>query len=547
MEIVLYLLTGLLTGSLLGYCVVRLALQKKYVLKAELESAQQRITALQLELAGRLSKAEVDAAYVSKALHESLNNNLQAAYQSLDAEVDANRSHQATILRLTAESAQKLPRTTVEQHYVARESFDIINRKLVVAESSLDRQEAVVLELNMQLTEFRQKEEHLNEKLSLFKVELEGLHSRSQEQFKNIATEVLEHKKKIFAAENKKELHTLLDPFKTNLNEFRDKVEATRKEDIRDMTSLKKEIEALQKLNTQLSDDARNLASALRSEVKMQGNWGEDRLNMILEMEGLQQYIDFNREATYADETIEGSRRPDFILKLPDGKSIIIDSKVSLTAYVHYFNAETAEEKSRYLKQHLKSVTDHVNSLADKNYQSIAGLKTPDYVFLFMPVEPALTLALNQNQDLFNHALKRKIVLITPTTLVATLKVVKILWQKENQVKNVEEIFRQCGELYNKFVSFLEDMDKVALALTAAGNAHRSAMNSLKDGTRRGNTIIGRFENIRKLEARTNKQIPEQHLREIELLPDDLDIMMPDKSIAEAAGDQDLRPDEAEK
>lgn len=140
---------------------------------------------------------------------------------------------------------------------------------------------------------------------------------------------------------------------------------------------------------------------------------------------------------------------------------------------------------------------------------------------MFMPVESALTLALNQNQEIFDHALKRKIVLITPTTLVATLKVVKILWQKENQVKNVEEIFRQCGELYNKFVSFLESMDKVGFALTSAGRAHYDAMQTLKDGTRRGNTIIGKFETIKKLEAKTNKAIPEKHLREIELLPDD--------------------------
>ena len=322
--------------------------------------------------------------------------------------------------------------------------------------------------------------------------------------------------------------------FKTNRTEFKEKVEATRKEDIQDMTSLKKEIESLQKLNTQLSDDAKNLATALKSEVKMQGNWGEDRLNMILEVEGLQKYIDFSREDMYRDDEQEKNRKPDFILKLPNGKCIIIDSKVSLTAYVNYFNAPTAEEKVEYLKQHLRSVTDHINGLADKNYQSLAGLTTPDYVFMFMPVESALTLAMNQNPEIFNNALKRKIVLITPTTLVATLKVVKILWQKENQVKNVEEIFRQCGELYNKFVLFLEDMDKIETALTSASKAHRDAMYSLKDGSKKGNTIIGRFETIKKLEAKTNKEIPEKHLREIELLPDDNEVIILDTGTTSA-------------
>jgi DNA recombination protein RmuC len=528
MEMIFYLLIGLLIGGVFGYLLLKLAFQKNHVSKSEFDAAVKTISELRLENAVRLSKDEVATKYVSKEFHDSINSNLLTANQSLEKETKANKEHQATILRLTSESEQKLSKMEVEQNYIAKDSFDIINRKLTTAESELGKKEQTILDLNNQLTELQQKEEHLNEKLTTFKKELEDLHTRSQEQFKNIATEVLEDKKKIFVDENRKELNTILDPFKTNLTEFKDKVEATRKEDIQDMTSLKKEIESLQKLNTQLSDDAKNLATALKSEVKMQGSWGEDRLNMILEVEGLQKYIDFSREELYRDDEQEKNRKPDFILKLPNNKCIIIDSKVSLTAYVNYFNAPTAEEKVEYLKQHLRSVTDHINNLADKNYQSLAGLTTPDYVFMFMPVESALTLAMNQNPEIFNNALKRKIVLITPTTLVATLKVIKILWQKENQVKNVEEIFRQCGELYNKFVTFLEDMDRIETALISANKAHRDAMYSLKDGTKKGNTIIGRFETIRKLEAKTNKGIPEKHLKEIELLPDDNEVAVLD-------------------
>jgi len=528
MEMILYLLTGLVIGGFFGYVILKLMFQKNHVSKSEFEAAEKTISELRLENAVRLSKDELATKYVSKDLHDSINSNLITATQNLEKEITINKEHQATILRLTSETEQKLSKLEVEQNYVAKDTFDIINRKLSTAEAELDKREQTILSLNNQLTELIQKEKHLNEKLTTFKNELEDLHTRSQEQFKNIATEVLEDKKKMFVDENKKELSTILDPFKTNLTEFKDKVEATRKEDIQDMTSLKKEIESLQKLNTQLSDDAKNLATALKSEVKMQGSWGEDRLNMILEVEGLQKYIDFSREELYRDDEQEKNRKPDFILKLPNNKCIIIDSKVSLTAYVNYFNAPTAEEKVEYLKQHLRSVTDHINNLADKNYQSLAGLTTPDYVFMFMPVESALTLAMNQNAEIFNNALKRKIVLITPTTLVATLKVVKILWQKENQVKNVEEIFRQCGELYNKFVTFLEDMDKIETALTSASKAHRDAMYSLKDGTKKGNTIIGRFETIKKLEAKTNKDIPDKHLREIELLPDDNEVAILD-------------------
>ncbi len=522
------LLIGLVIGGIFGYFIFKLTLQKSFVPKTDLDTAEEKISALQLENATRLSKDEVATKYITKELHDNINSNLATANKNLETELATNKEHQATILRLTGESEQKLSKTEVEKNYVAKDSFDIVNRKLDTAETELGKREQIILDLNNHLTELQQKEEHLNEKLTTFKEELESLHTRSQEQFKNIATEVLEDKKKMFVDENKKELNTILDPFKTNLTEFKDKVEATRKEDIQDMTSLKKEIESLQRLNTQLSDDAKNLATALKSEVKMQGSWGEDRLNMILEVEGLQKYIDFSREEMYRDDEQEKNRKPDFILKLPNGKCIIIDSKVSLTAYVNYFNAPTAEEKVEYLKLHLRSVTDHINTLADKNYQSLAGLTTPDYVFMFMPVESALTLAMNQNPEIFNNALKRKIVLITPTTLVATLKIVKILWQKENQVKNVEEIFRQCGELYNKFASFLEDMDKIETALTYANKAHRDAMYSLKDGTKKGNTIIGRFETIKKLEAKTNKVIPEKHLKEIELLPDDTDVIILD-------------------
>ena len=532
MEIIL-LIIGLGIGGLLGYFVSKLTLQKNFVSKTELDAAEEKISVLQLDNATRLSKEEVATKYVSKELHDNISTNLTTTNEKLDAQLATNKEQQDTILKLTSESEQKLTKAEVDKSYVPKDSFDIVNRKMTTAESELTKREEKILELNNQLTELQQKEEHLNEKLTTFKEELENLHKRSQEQFKNIATEVLEDKKKTFVDENKKELNTILDPFKTNLKDFKDKVEATRKEDIQDLTSLKKEIESLQKLNTQLSDDAKNLATALKSEVKMQGSWGEDRLNMILEVEGLQRYIDYNREEKYRDDEQEKDRKPDFILRLPNGKSIIIDSKVSLTAYVNYFNAPTAEEKVQYLKQHLDSVTSHINLLADKNYQSLAGLTTPDYVFLFMPIESALTLAMNQNPEIFNNALKRKIVLITPTTLVATLKVVKILWQKENQVKNVEEIFRQCGELYNKFVSFLEDMDKVEVALTSATKAHRDAMNGLKDGTSKGRTIIGRFETIKKLEAKTNKNIPDKHLKEIELLPDDNDIIILDTGTTE--------------
>ncbi|MGJ7031540.1 DNA recombination protein RmuC [Niabella hirudinis] len=489
----LYLLAGLLIGGGAGY----LAAKRWMVPRSAVETLQQQIGLLEQAKASRLSREEVQQHYIAREAGELLQENIRALQEALKDEKWAAQHRQQELLNLTRESEKKFPRSEVEAR------------------------DGQILQLSNELVAMKEKEDALKEKVDLFAAELEQLHRFSQERFKTLAADVLEEKKKTFVDENKKELNTILEPLKANLDQFREKVEATRKEDIQELTSLKKEIERLQQLNVQLGDDARNLATALKAEVKMQGNWGEDRLNMILETEGLQQYIDYTREEVYRDAAEENIRRPDFVLKLPNGKHVVIDSKVSLTAYVNYFNAADPKIKQEQLRLHIRSVTDHIEKLADKNYQSLAGLNTPDYVFLFMPVESALTLALNQAPDLFGQALKRKIVLITPTTLVATLKVVKLLWQKENQVKNVEEIFRQCGELYNKFVLFLEEMERVEGALSQASKAHRDAMNHLKEGTKKGNTIIGRFEKIRSLEAKVNKQIPGKYLAELEVLPDE--------------------------
>jgi len=436
METILFLVTGLVIGSVVGYIVFKLLLQKNYVPKTETDELWELITQLKVENASTISKEEL------------------------------------------------------AQHYISKELAT-------------------------------QKEDHLEEKLTTFKTELEVLHTLSKEQFKNLATDIMKEKKEEFVLENKRELSFVIDPFKNDLKEFKEKVEATRKEDIQDITSLKKELEFLQKLNTQLSEDAKGLTSALRSDVKMQGNWGEDRLNMILEAEGLQKYIDYTREEMYRDNEMELNRKPDFILHLPNNKHLIIDSKVSLTAYVNYFNTSDPEEKKEYLKLHMRSVNDHIEKLADKNYQSLAGLSTPDFVFLFMPIEPALTLAMNHGPDIITNALKRKIVLITPTTLIATLKVIRIIWQKENQVKNVELIFKQCGQLYDKFVGFAEDMIKIRSKLKESSDTFEDAMGKLKEGRKRGDTIIGRLENIKNLEATTNKTIPIALLTEMELLEEE--------------------------
>lgn len=471
MEILIYTSVALIMGSLLGGYLTRLIILQNYVIKEEHGNIQAENLKLKLELASKISKEEILSNYVNK------------------------------------------------------ETFDIINSRLKDSEIKIEEKEKSIIALNTKLTELQKGEDHLKEKLTTFKTEIENLHTLSKSQFENLATDILESKKKIFVEANKTEMDNILSPLKQDLTLFKKTIEDTRKEDIRDLTSLKGEIESLQKLNIQLSDDAQNLANALKADVKVQGNWGEDRLNLILETEGLQKHIDYKSQASYRDEEQDVSRKPDFILNLPNGKHIIIDSKVSLTAYVNYFNAPSPEEKAEYLKLHLKSLIDHIDNLADKNYQSLAGLNTPDYVFLFMPIEGALTLALNSSQDIFNRALKKKIVIITPTTLVATLKIIKIIWKKESQVKNVEEIFKQCGLLHDKFVMFIEEFEKIGSSLDTAKRVYKDSMDRLTEGSRKGDTIIGRFERIKELGAKTNRVISGKYLTNIGLLADDEDIM----------------------
>lgn len=520
MESLIFLAAGILSGSLIVFFYLKSKSTGDQVPRSEYNELDQKYRELELRQAKSVSQEKLESDFVSKGLYENVTSNYERTQAELDRLKSAFATQQQEVVRLTGST---MDRQEVEAKFILRTSYQELQQQLQEREQQFKEKSDAVVQLNKQLTSALDKEVHLNEKLSTFNQEMESLRQQSQQLFKNLANEILEEKKKLFVDENKKELVTIMDPLKSQLNEFREKIEATRKEDIKDLTSLKGEIESLHKMNTQLSDDARKLASALKADVKMQGNWGEDRLHMILQSEGLERYVDYNREAHVYDDEQETNRRPDFVLNLPEGRCLIIDSKVSLTAYVEYHNAETQEKRSAALQAHIKSVTDHIEKLGDKNYHSLPNMKTPDYVFMFMPVESALTLVLNENPEIFNKALKRKIVLITPNNLVATLRVIKLLWQKENQIRNVDEIFKQCGALHDKFVMFLEQMEKVSLGLDTARTAYKSAMDHLSTGAKKGSTILGRFDKIRQLEAKTNKSIPAHFMGEISLLPDEIE------------------------
>lgn len=398
-----------------------------------------------------------------------------------------------------------------------KESKSTLSEKL----AEINEKSKSILDLSRELEKEKAERNALNDRLNTLKEEMNKLHIYFKEQFTLQAEAVLEAKSTVFKTTNKTELDIILNPLKEKIKEFGDKIHDTREKQIEDVTSLKSEIKNLAELNNQLSDDAKKLVSALKSDSKIQGNWGEDRLKMIIENEGLERHIDYTKQDVYKSEEYETNKQPDYIIKLPENKSLIIDSKVSLKSYVDYFNSSDVPEKSLHLKKHIDSVKNHIDGLSSKEYQKINGINTTDYVLLFMPIENAYTLVLNENPDMFNYALNKKIIILTPTTLVATLKVVKLLWQKEQRVENIEKAFKLCGSLYDKFVGFANDMLEIKRRIRDADNAYDAAMNKLKDGKKRGETIIGRIENIRKLEATVKNKMPDAFLAEIELLETD--------------------------
>ena len=274
---------------------------------------------------------------------------------------------------------------------------------------------------------------------------------------------------------------------------------------MRDKISLREEVRKLTELNTRVSEEANNLTKALKGDVKKQGNWGEVILERVLERSGLTKGQEYERE-----EVIEGAdmsvQRPDVIIHLPDNKHIIIDSKVSLVAYERLMSAETEEHRVAYLKDHISSLRSHVKLLSEKNYQNAQNLNTPDFVLMFLPIEASFSVAVQGDSEIFAYAWERKIVIVSPTTLLATLRTISSIWKQENQTKNAQEIARLSGTLYDKFIGFAEDMAKIKTNIDRTSNSYDDAMKKMKDGN--GN-IIRTAEKIKELGAKTaNKSLP---------------------------------------
>ena len=356
------------------------------------------------------------------------------------------------------------------------------------------------------------------------KIEEEGERLLKQQkqlesQFENMANKILEQKSEKFAQQNQKNIDQILKPLGVKIKSFEESIEDKYVKDQESRAGLAKQISMLQIANQKISQDAVNLTNALKGDSKVQGDWGELQLEVLLEKSGLKKELHFRTQNSEKDED-GNEKRPDCIIDLPDDKNLIIDSKVSLTSYEQYSNAETEEERKQYLKKHIDSIKNHIRDLGSKDYQKLYSINSPDYVLMFVPIEPALITALQEDAEIFNIGLSKNIILVSTSTLMATMRTVSFIWQQENQKKNVLEIARQSGALYEKFCGFVTDLEGVGKAIDTATKKYESAYGKLYDG--RGNLVTS-VEKIKKLGAKTTKSISRELLdkSETELLTHD--------------------------
>lgn len=400
------------------------------------------------------------------------------------------------LLNGALEREKSLQKSLVELKSDSEKSLDKLEFKLNHSESE---KEKYAVELGQQKTE----NASLLYRLEEHKSEIEQLNQKFQKEFENLAQKILEEKSEKFTQQNKLNLEIVLNPLKEKIKDFETKVEASHKDSLEKNASLKQQIEDLSKLNERIHQEASNLTKALKGDQKMQGNWGEVILERILEKSGLERDREYSIQKSFATED---NRRiqPDVVVSLPENKSIIIDSKVSLLAFERYFNEEDETQKPRHLKEHINSVRAHVKSLSDKQYQNIYEIRTLDFVLLFIPIESAFTATIQTDSAIFNEAFERNIIIVSPSTLLATLRTISSIWKFEHQNRNAMEIARQGGALYDKFVGFTEDLINIGKNLDRTKTEYNEAMKKLHEGS--GN-LVRRVENIKQLGAKTSKSI----------------------------------------
>lgn len=331
---------------------------------------------------------------------------------------------------------------------------------------------------------------------------------QNETEFKQLAQEIMNQQGLQLAKENERQLGSLLTPLGSQIQKFQERVEKSYQEEARERFSLVKEIKGLQQLNQKISDDAVSLTHALKGQNKLQGGWGEVILERILERSGLEKGREYQIQASY--QTEEGRRlQPDVVIHLPEGKQIIVDSKMVLISYLSYMEAETDEDRNRALKQHLDAIRRHMKDLSSKSYHDLPGVTSLDFVLLFIPIEAAFGLALQADNGLFSEAFEHNIIIVGPSNLLATLRTIQNIWRNEKQSQNAIEIARQAGAMYDKFSGFVQDMDDIGNKLEAVNRSHDAALKKLSVG--RGN-LVSRAEKLKLMGAKTSKALPTEYL-----------------------------------
>lgn len=389
------------------------------------------------------------------------------------------------------------------QLIMLKESKEELVEELKKEKDSLQLLQKEDLSNQIQIKELLLKEKTLNEKLLTQKTEMEALQKTAHLQFEKIANQLLEEKSEKFTETNKVNLETLLKPLKEDIHQFKEKVEKTHTEDTKQRTTLEERIRGLIEQTNKVSTEANNLATALKGKPQKRGNWGEVILERILEASGLTKDREYFVQAGIKDE--EGrNQRLDVRVNLPDNRVIVIDSKVSLIAYDQYMATETVEEQRRFLAEHVQATKLHIDQLSKKKYDNITGAL--DFTMMFVPIEPAYLLAIQADEDLWSYAYTKRILLVSPTTLIACLKLFSDLWRREWQNKNAMDIVKRGELLYDKFVGFTENFEEIGKKLDAAQRTYQDALGQLKTG--RGN-VINQAIQLKNLGLKSNKNIPE--------------------------------------
>jgi len=477
---ILYIILAFIFGAVLAYFIIKSSsisrnlfddLNQKFIqLNADFKNAENKLEEVQAQL-----KTSQDS-----EIH--LNSKLNSLQQEIST-LTANNEMQTKQLQKNTDFEKEL------------------NEELI----NLRQQNQALIETKSNLAA---NNENLTSKLATYKEEVLAMQETAKTEFKNIANLILEEKTEKFTLQNQTNLKIILDPLQEKINLFEKKVETTHKESIDYHAALRQQIIGLKDLNQQMSKETLNLTKALKGDNKIQGNWGELVLERVLEKSGLEKGREYEVQKSHTNE--DGNRvLPDVVINLPDGKKMVIDSKVSLNSYERYINEEEEIPKMLHLKDHVSSIKKHVEQLGSKNYQNLYQMESPDFVLLFIPIEPAFAIALNEDTHLYNKAFEKNIVIVTPSTLLATLRTIDSMWTNQKQQENAFEIARQAGALYDKFEGFVSDLMKIGNKIKDSKSEYDNAMNKLVDG--RGNLITS-VEKLKKMGARAKKSLPDNIL-----------------------------------